>query len=88
MAAVVVEVATVSVVETAWPAGVTLAGEKLHDAPWGNPEQLNETVEAYPFCGVTCTEAVPLLPLATVMAAGERATEKLGLGVADGGVMV
>jgi hypothetical protein len=45
---VVVEVFTVSVVEAARPDDVILAGEKLHDAPAGNPEQLNETsLEGY-----------------------------------------
>jgi hypothetical protein len=36
---------TVKVVETTAPVGVTVAGEKLHDAPAGKPEQPNETTE-------------------------------------------
>ena len=83
-AAVAVEVATVRVVEAASPAGVTLAGEKLHADPVGKPEQLNVTVEAYPFSGVTRTEALPLCPLATVTDEGKRTTEKLG----DGALIV
>jgi len=34
---------TVSFVAIAIPEGVTVEGEKLHDAPVGSPEQLNET---------------------------------------------
>jgi hypothetical protein len=41
----------VSVVEATAPDGVTVAGAKLHEVPAGNPEQLNETAEAKPFCG-------------------------------------
>jgi hypothetical protein len=77
---VVFEAVTVSVDETGAPAGVTLVGEKVHEVPEGNPEQLNETVEAYPFSGVTCTEAEALCPLATVIDAGETTMEKLGAG--------
>ena len=40
----VVEVEIVSVVEAAAPIGVTVAGEKPHVAPVGNPEQLNDVV--------------------------------------------
>ncbi len=71
----VVAVVTVSVVEAAAPEGVTVAGEKLHDAPEGSPEQLNETGEANPPCGVAVVIAVPLCPAGTVSAAGETATE-------------
>lgn len=47
IADVAVEVATVSVVDAAAvPAGVTVAGEKLHDAPDGRPEQANDTAES------------------------------------------
>jgi hypothetical protein len=43
---VLVEAEKVSVVEIEPPGrGVTLAGEKLHDAPAGSPEQVNATVE-------------------------------------------
>lgn len=78
-AAVAVEVVTVSVAEATLPDGVTGVGENPHDAPEGNPEQLNEMAEANPFCGATKTVIVPLCPGATVRDAGERATEKLGV---------
>ena len=39
------EVVTVRVVEAGPPKGVRFCGEKLHDAPTGDPEQLNETAE-------------------------------------------
>ena len=48
-AAVVVEVAIVSVVGADAPEGLTVAGEKLHEAPEGRPEQLKETAELKPF---------------------------------------
>jgi hypothetical protein len=73
----VVAVLTVSVVEAVAPDGVTLAGVKLHDAPEGSPEQLSETAEVNPSCGVTIVVAVPLFPDWTVSEAGETATEKL-----------
>ena len=76
--AVVAEVVTVSVVEVAAPDGVTVAGEKLHDAPLGNPEQLNETGELKPFWGVTETAVVPLCPPVTVSDVGEATMEKSG----------
>jgi hypothetical protein len=79
-AASVVEVVTVRVVEATPPDGITVAGEKLHDAPEGNPEQLNETVAANEFCGVTKTVVVPLCPAVTARDPGETATEKLGVG--------
>jgi hypothetical protein len=41
--ACIVEVDTVSVVVAVPPDGVSVAGEKLHDAPWGKPEQARET---------------------------------------------
>lgn len=65
-----------TVVETDAPDGVTVAGEKLHDAPGGNPEQLNETAESNPFSGVTEVEIEPLCPAATVSDEGEAPTEK------------
>ena len=77
-AAIVAALVTVSVVEAAPSEGITLAGEKLHDTPAGNPEQLNETAEANPFCGVTKTVVVPLCPLVMETDAGKRSTEKLG----------
>lgn len=77
--AVVAAVVTVSfVVEAAVPEGVTVAGEKLHDAPVGNPEQVNETAEAKPFCGVTETVTEPLCPPVTVSVAGVTPRVKSG----------
>ena len=73
----VAEVATVRVVDVV-PGGVTVEGEKLHDAPVGRPEQANETAESNPFEGVTETVVVPLLPAFTVREAGEAAMEKPG----------
>jgi hypothetical protein len=75
--AVVAGAVTVSVVEVATPDRGTVAGEKLHEAPEGNPEQVNETTEVNPFCGVTKTVAVALCPAATVSDDGETATAKL-----------
>ena len=76
-AAVVAEVAIVSVVDVV-PGGVTVAGEKLHFAPAGRPEQLNETAESKPFAGVTVIVAVPLCPAVTVSDVGAAAMEKFG----------
>lgn len=78
-AAVVGTMDTESVVEVAPPEGTTVAGEKLHDAPEGNPEQLNETAEANPFFGVTKTVVAPLWPAMTEIDAGKISTEKLGV---------
>ena len=72
------EAATVRVVEAAVPEGVTVAGEKVHDVPAGNPEQLNETAELNPLAGVTETATVPLCPDLKAMDAGEAATVKSG----------
>jgi hypothetical protein len=69
-------VVTVSVVEATPPDGVTVVGRKLHDAPEGRPEQLNEIVELKPFAGVTEMEVVPFCPAVTVCDPGESATEK------------
>jgi hypothetical protein len=78
-AAVVVEVVTVSVVEATVPDAVTVAGEKLHDVPEGNPEQLKDTAPPNAFCGTTKTVVLPLCPAVTVSDAGETATVKLGV---------
>jgi hypothetical protein len=48
--------------------GVTLAGEKLHDAPEGNPEQLKETAELKFPTGVTSIEISALPPASMVRA--------------------
>lgn len=63
-----VDVETISVVEVV-PGGVTVAGEKLHVAPVGSPEQPNETAELNPFSGVTESLVVPTCPAITVNAA-------------------
>lgn len=66
---------TVSVVDVV-PGGVTVDGEKPHDAPDGSPEQLNDTGDAKLFTGVTETEVVPLCPAVTESDDGEAATVK------------
>jgi hypothetical protein len=58
------------------PNGVTVAGEKLHDAPEGNPEQLNETAALNPFKGATEMLIVALCPAVTLNDAGDAASEK------------
>ena len=73
---------TVSVeVAAVVPDGVTVAGEKLQDAPEGNPEQLKVVAEAKPFCGATEIMAVPLCPGAMVSDDGDTVTEKFGAGM-------
>ena len=67
------------VVEVAWPAGVIVVGEKLHDAPEGNPAQLKLIGEENEFCGVTTTVTAPLCPAVTESAPGETVTEKFGV---------
>jgi hypothetical protein len=76
--AVAALVTMVRVAAAVVPAGVTLAGEKLHDAPDGSPEQMNVTSESNPFSGVIETVVVPLDPDATVMAVGESEMLKSG----------
>ena len=66
------------------PEGVTVAGEKLHAAPEGSPEQTNETGAFNPFSGVTDTETDPLCPAITVSADGEAVREKSGAGGGGG----
>ena len=70
----------VNVVEAAAPDGATVAGEKLHDVPAGKPEQLNDTDELNPYCGLTRIVLVPLCPGTTVSDAGEAVIEKSGTG--------
>ena len=82
--AVVVAVEIVNVVVAALPEGVTVAGEKLHDAPAGSPEQAKETAAENPFCGATETVAAPLCPAVTVKDDGAIETPKSG----DGRLMV
>jgi hypothetical protein len=80
IAAAVVETFNVSIDEVGAPDGVTVGGEKLHDVPEGNPEQVNETAELNPLTGVTETMLVLLCPAITVTEVGELATEKSGVG--------
>jgi hypothetical protein len=56
----------VTVVETGPPEGVTVAGEKLHEAPTGKPEQLNDTAALNPFTGVSEIDSEALCPAANV----------------------
>jgi hypothetical protein len=65
-------VATVSVVATALPFGVTDAGLKLHVTPFGNValSQLNVTAWLKPFCGVTVNVMLPEEPRFTISDAG------------------
>lgn len=53
-------VMVIVVVAACVPFGVTVAGEKLHAAPEGSPEQLNVTAELNPFAGVTVNPTVAL----------------------------
>lgn len=79
-AAIDADVVTVSVVvDAVVPEGVTVDGEKLHEAPLGSPEQVNITAEAKPFCGVTDTVVVPLFPAVMVRDDGEAVTAKSGV---------
>ena len=66
---------TVSVVEVE-PGGVTVDGEKLHEAAVGSPEHANETGEANPFAGVIEIEVVILCPAVTDSDDGDTAVEK------------
>src|SRR5271168_2888100 len=69
-------------VETILPVDVTVAGEKLHVALLGRPEQVKYTVAVgvNPFCGVNVTVSVPLLPAFTVSDATETPSAKSGVG--------
>jgi len=51
-------------------------GEKLQDAPCGNPEQPNETVELNPNSLCTMIKALPLCPEATEIRIGLMDMEK------------
>jgi hypothetical protein len=66
------------VVDADVPGGVTVVGEKVQDAPDGNPEQANETAELKPLAGVMVTVLVPLAPPAMVRDASDVAMEKSG----------
>ena len=79
-APVVVDVEIVIVVVAVELDGVRVAGEKLHAAPAGNPEQLNVIGVSTEFLGVTRTVVVPLCPGVRVRDAGERVRVKVGGG--------
>jgi hypothetical protein len=68
-------------VETAAPAGVTVAGLNAQLAPLGNPEQAKLTGALNPLEGVTVKVTVPELPEFTVNAAGCAATLKPGISI-------
>ena len=78
-AAVDVDVVIVRAVEAARPAGVTVAGEKLHDAPEGKPAQLNVIGAENEFWGVTMTVTVAPCPAVRESELGEAATKKVGV---------
>lgn len=65
-------------VETMLPDPLTVVGVKLQVAPAGRPEQVNATVDVVgnPFCGVTVTVSVPLLPVTTVREGAESPSVK------------
>ena len=71
------------VVGAALREGVTVGGEKLHEATVGSPEQLNVTPALKPFAAVTQTVVVPLFPAVTVKDPGEAVSVKSGGGNAD-----
>lgn len=70
------DVLTVTVVAIGPPFGITVAGEKLQEAPVGNPEQLNETTELKPFTGINEREKEPLCPALMVNEEDDTVTEK------------
>ena len=73
-------VESVRVVKTGDEDGVTVAGEKLHVAPAGNPVQANETAALNPFAGVMVIAAVTSCPRLTVKDAGDAVMVKSGAG--------
>jgi hypothetical protein len=75
-AAAIGDVLIVTVVEIGPPFGVTDAGEKLQDAPTGNPEQLKETTELKPFRGVNETVKELLWPAVMVSDEDDVVMEK------------
>jgi hypothetical protein len=82
------DVVTVSV-ETISPVDVAVAGPKAQVAPLGRPEHVKLTgeVEENPFCGVSVTVVVPLVPAVSVRAVGETARVKSGAGAPLADVM-
>jgi hypothetical protein len=73
-------VATDRVVLAALPEGVTVAGEKLHEAPEDRPEHMKETGESKPFAGVIETVVVAVCPAVTISDGDATATAKSGGG--------
>jgi hypothetical protein len=61
------------------PAGVTVAGEKLHADSLGKPEHANATCCLKPFVGVKLSVAVALLPGCIDSFTGLTLNEKPGM---------
>ena len=78
--AVPAEVVIVTVVDTAAPLGVTVAGLNAHAAPCGSPEHTKLVVAVKPPDGVSMIVAFAELPAATVPLAGLTASVKSGVG--------
>lgn len=78
--AVPAEVTTERVVLAALPEGVTVAGEKLQEAPEDRPEHVKETGESKPFAGVIESVVVAVCPAVTVSDGDATATAKSGGG--------
>ena len=72
--------AIVSVVVTAVPLGVTVAGLKLQVEFAGNPEQANVVAALKPLSGVTLTVVVVVAPLAMLALDEDRDSAKPGTG--------
>lgn len=60
------------------PEGITAAGLKVQLAPAGKPEHAKLTAESNPFCGVTVTVVVCVLPEFTVTALGVKPSANVG----------
>jgi hypothetical protein len=73
------EAVTVRTVEAGTPSGVTVAGEKLHRAPAGSPEQLSSTGAANPFSGTMVTLVTLACPWTTVTESLATFTENAGV---------
>ena len=70
----------VTVVLTGAPAGVTVAGLKLHETPEGSPEQAKVTAASKPLTGATVMLAVAGVELVSVPLPGLIDSEKSGAG--------
>src|SRR6202521_4100828 len=66
------------VVPATLPFGVTVAGEKLHAAPLGNPEHAKAVGWLKPLTGVMLIVSVPLFPRAIIRVAAPVARLKSG----------